>query len=48
MTGLIENLTPLLYVPLYTKVYTATMEVLPGAVFLLGAGLTLPALAVLM
>ncbi|KAL0840661.1 hypothetical protein ABMA28_015857 [Loxostege sticticalis] len=44
--GLTENLMPLAYVPLYTQVYTATMEVLPGAVFLLGAAMTLPAVVV--
>ncbi|XP_004924745.1 lysosomal proton-coupled steroid conjugate and bile acid symporter SLC46A3 isoform X2 [Bombyx mori] len=43
VVGLTENLMPLLYVPLYTKVYTSTMEVLPGAVFLMGALMTLPA-----
>ncbi|CAB3243669.1 unnamed protein product [Arctia plantaginis] len=47
VVGLVENLMPLLYVPMYTRVYSATMEVLPGAVFLLGALLTLPAVAVL-
>ncbi|XP_050342610.1 uncharacterized protein LOC126768499 isoform X1 [Nymphalis io] len=44
--ALVENLMPLVYVPLYTKVYVATMEVLPGAVFLLGSAMTLPAVAV--
>ncbi|CAH0749896.1 unnamed protein product [Diatraea saccharalis] len=44
--SLTENLMPLVYVPLYTKVYTATMEILPGAVFLLGAAMTLPAVIV--
>lgn len=47
LVGLVENLMPLIYVPLYTRVYTATMEVLPGAVFLLGASMTLPAVVVL-
>ncbi|XP_047986532.1 uncharacterized protein LOC125226575 isoform X2 [Leguminivora glycinivorella] len=44
--GLTENLMPLIYVPLYTTVYTHTMEVLPGAVYLMGAGLSVPAVAV--
>ncbi|XP_063379508.1 lysosomal proton-coupled steroid conjugate and bile acid symporter SLC46A3-like [Cydia fagiglandana] len=44
--GLTENMMPLIYVPLYTTVYTHTMEVLPGAVFLVGASLSLPAVAV--
>lgn len=48
IVGLTENLMPLLYVPLYAKVYTATMEVLPGAVFLMGASMTLPAVFVFM
>ncbi|CAK1553440.1 unnamed protein product [Leptosia nina] len=44
--ALTENLMPLIYIPLYTKVYTATMEVLPGAVFLMGSAMTLPAVCV--
>ncbi|GBP87767.1 hypothetical protein EVAR_28649_1 [Eumeta japonica] len=44
--GLTESLMPLLYVPLYTKVYTLTMKALPGAVFLMGAAMTLPAVVV--
>ncbi|XP_050680090.1 proton-coupled folate transporter-like [Leptidea sinapis] len=44
--GLCENLTPLLYIPMYTKVYTSTMEVLPGAVFLVGSAMVLPTLFV--
>ncbi|XP_045521630.1 solute carrier family 46 member 3-like isoform X2 [Pieris brassicae] len=44
--ALTENLMPLIYVPLYTKVYTVTMEVLPGAVFLMGSAMTLPAVCV--
>ncbi|XP_053602307.1 lysosomal proton-coupled steroid conjugate and bile acid symporter SLC46A3-like isoform X1 [Plodia interpunctella] len=44
--GLTENLMPLLYVPLYTQVYTATMETLPGFVFLMGALMTTPAVIV--
>ncbi|XP_063531905.1 lysosomal proton-coupled steroid conjugate and bile acid symporter SLC46A3-like isoform X2 [Cydia strobilella] len=44
--GLTENLMPLIYVPLYTTVYTHTMEILPGAVFLMGACMSIPAIAV--
>ncbi|XP_032511508.2 proton-coupled folate transporter-like [Danaus plexippus] len=44
--ALTENLMPLVYVPLYTAVYIATMEVLPGAVFLMGSSMTVPALIV--
>ncbi|XP_039748823.1 proton-coupled folate transporter-like isoform X2 [Pararge aegeria] len=44
--GLAEAMTPLIYGPLYSKVYVATLNVLPGAVFLLGALLTLPAIAI--
>ncbi|XP_052738477.1 solute carrier family 46 member 3-like [Bicyclus anynana] len=44
--ALTENLMPLVYVPLYTQVYVATMEVLPGAVFLMGSAMTIPAVIV--
>ncbi|CAB3244239.1 unnamed protein product [Arctia plantaginis] len=47
LVGIVENLSPLIYVPLYAKVYSATMEVLPGAVFLVGGLLMLPAVVVL-
>ncbi|XP_004924743.1 proton-coupled folate transporter [Bombyx mori] len=42
--GLAEAMMPLVYGPLYSRVYMATLNVLPGAVFLLGASLTLPAI----
>ncbi|CAB3244243.1 unnamed protein product [Arctia plantaginis] len=47
LVGLVENLVPLIYIPLYLGVYSATMEVLPGAVYLLGSILMLPAVVVL-
>ncbi|XP_037298870.1 solute carrier family 46 member 3 [Manduca sexta] len=43
---LIENLTPLMYVPIYTKIYTATMDTLPGAIYLFGAAMTIPGLLI--
>lgn len=48
LVGLVENLVPLIYVPLYLGVYSATMDVLPAAVYLLGSILMLPAVVVLM
>ncbi|KAG6464604.1 hypothetical protein O3G_MSEX014625 [Manduca sexta] len=42
--GLAEATMPLVYGPLYSRVYISTMNVLPGAVFLLGAILTLPSI----
>ncbi|XP_049772476.1 solute carrier family 46 member 3-like [Schistocerca cancellata] len=44
--GVCEALMPLVYAPLYTSVYAATMDSLPGAFFLLGGGLTMPAVAI--
>ncbi|CAK1603871.1 unnamed protein product [Parnassius mnemosyne] len=44
--GLAEAMTPLVYGPLYSRTYMATLNVLPGAVFLLGGLLTLPAIAI--
>ncbi|XP_038210469.1 proton-coupled folate transporter-like [Zerene cesonia] len=42
--GLAEAMTPLLYGPLYSRVYMSTLNVLPGAVFILGGLLTVPAI----
>ncbi|XP_070490268.1 lysosomal proton-coupled steroid conjugate and bile acid symporter SLC46A3-like [Chironomus tepperi] len=44
--GVGEALTPLLYAPMYTQVYRATIDVLPGAFFLLGGALTFPAVLI--
>ncbi|KAJ0180102.1 hypothetical protein K1T71_004693 [Dendrolimus kikuchii] len=44
--GLAEATMPLVYGPLYSRVYIATLNILPGAVFLLGAMLTLPSIAI--
>ncbi|KAI5645166.1 major facilitator superfamily domain-containing protein [Phthorimaea operculella] len=44
--GLAEATMPLVYGPLYSHVYIATLNILPGAVFLLGAILTLPSIAI--
>lgn len=42
IVGLIEVLMPIMFVPMFTRLYTATMDALPGAVFLLAGALTLP------
>ncbi|CAH0727981.1 unnamed protein product, partial [Brenthis ino] len=44
--GLAEAMTPIVYGPLYSRVYVATLNILPGAVFLLGALLTVPAVII--
>lgn len=44
--GLAEAMMPLVYGPLYARVYMATLNFLPGAVFLLGAAMTVPAVAI--
>lgn len=41
--GVTGALVPLVYAPLYASFYSATMHILPGAVFLLGAAMTTPA-----
>ncbi|XP_013192361.1 probable peptidoglycan muropeptide transporter SLC46 [Amyelois transitella] len=44
--GLAEAMMPLVYAPMYTTVYTATLKSFPGAFFLLGGGLTVPAVVI--
>lgn len=44
--GVCEALTPLVYGPMYSAVYAATLNVMPGAFFLLGGGLTAPAVVI--
>lgn len=41
--GVCESLMPLVYGPMYSSVYGATMNTFPGTFFLLGGGLTIPA-----
>ncbi|CAH2075033.1 unnamed protein product, partial [Iphiclides podalirius] len=44
--GLVETIMPLIYAPVYTKVYVATLHFLPGTVFLLSIASTVPALII--
>ncbi|CAH2266094.1 solute carrier family 46 member 3-like [Pararge aegeria] len=44
--GVAEAMMPLVYAPMYTTVYTATIKSFPGAFFLLGGGLTVPAVLI--
>lgn len=44
--GVAEAMMPLVYAPMYTTVYTATLKTFPGAFFLLGGGLTIPAVLI--
>ncbi|XP_032515652.2 lysosomal proton-coupled steroid conjugate and bile acid symporter SLC46A3-like [Danaus plexippus] len=44
--GVAEAMMPLVYAPMYTTVYTATIKTFPGAFFLLGGGLTVPAVLI--
>lgn len=44
--GVAEALMPLVYAPMYTTVYASTINVLPGAFFLLGGALTAPAVVI--
>ncbi|XP_060663726.1 probable peptidoglycan muropeptide transporter SLC46 [Drosophila nasuta] len=39
--GVAEALMPMVFAPMYTTLYAATLKVLPGAFFLLGGGLTM-------
>ncbi|CAH0727982.1 unnamed protein product, partial [Brenthis ino] len=46
--GLAETMMPLLFAPLYSRVYILTLHVLPGAVFLLSVLATLPTFVIFM
>lgn len=44
--GVCEALMPLVYGPMYSAVYAATMNTMPGAFFILGGALTVPAVLI--
>lgn len=44
--GVAEALVPLIYSPLYAYVYASTLNVLPGAFFLMGGAMTVPAVVI--
>nr|XP_034824587.1 proton-coupled folate transporter-like [Maniola hyperantus] len=46
LIGLAETMMPLMFAPLYARVYILTLHTLPGAVFLLTAGATIPCLGI--
>lgn len=46
VVGVFEAFVPMIYVPMYSAFYKATMKTFPGAYFLLGGGLTIPAIFV--
>ncbi|XP_026328956.1 proton-coupled folate transporter-like [Hyposmocoma kahamanoa] len=46
LLGFAEAILPSVYGPLYSRVYMATLDILPGAVFLMGGALTLPSFAI--
>lgn len=46
MLGVTESIVPLVYAPLYAKIYTLTLAVLPGTFYLVGGAMTIPALGI--
>ncbi|KAF6212643.1 hypothetical protein GE061_013169 [Apolygus lucorum] len=44
--GLAEAIVPVIYGPMYSAIYRATMETCPGAFFLIGGALTAPAVLI--
>lgn len=44
--GVAEAIIPMIYGPLYSRIYAKTIDIFPGAFFLVGGALTLPAIFV--
>ncbi|XP_059048337.1 proton-coupled folate transporter-like [Achroia grisella] len=44
--GVAETMMPLVFSPLYSRVYIATLHIMPGAIFLLSVLFTIPALGI--
>ncbi|CAB3243676.1 unnamed protein product [Arctia plantaginis] len=44
--GVAETMMPIIFAPLYSRVYIATLNILPGAVFLVSVLITIPALSI--
>ncbi|XP_066142939.1 lysosomal proton-coupled steroid conjugate and bile acid symporter SLC46A3-like [Euwallacea fornicatus] len=44
--GILEAVVPLVYGPLYSRVYALTIDVFPGCFYLVGGGLTMPTLLI--
>lgn len=42
--GIFEAIVPLIYGPLYSKIYALSIDTLPGCFFLVGGALTVPSL----
>ncbi|CAD1474217.1 unnamed protein product, partial [Heterotrigona itama] len=43
LLGVCESLMPLIYGPMYSSIYAATMKTFPGTFFIVGACMTMPA-----
>lgn len=46
--SVVEAILPIIYVPIYTTLYAKTLETLPGAFYILGAMMSLPATFIFM
>lgn len=46
MLGVTESIVPLVYAPLYAKIYASTLKTLPGTFYLVGGAMTIPALGI--
>lgn len=48
LIGFVETLIPVIYIPLYSKLFSNTVETFPGAVYILGGTMTVPAFIIFM
>ncbi|XP_050674415.1 proton-coupled folate transporter-like [Leptidea sinapis] len=46
LIGFVEAVVPVIYTPIYSKVYSTTLDTFPGAFYLLGGMMTVPAVLI--
>lgn len=48
LIGFVEAVVPVIYTPIYSKLYSNTLDTFPGAFYVLGGIMTIPAFFIFM